>query len=676
MTLTRRLRASTALLAVAGLLHAPGAFAQTAPADAAMTVMPDSSRFVKQFVSVPSLAPILTPAQKHALLKQHIKHVFVLFQENRSFDQYFGTFPGVDGLFLNGALNANAPGVVQQIVNTDGSVGTISPFLIPQTITATNGKVVPLYPSDLADVDHGHTGIDNSIDINPANGSSLNDRFALDNEGYTTNASGQVVSKTTLMAPTTKPTLAQKQAGEVPMGHVDCDTIPFMWQYADRFAVMDNFHMTVNGPSTPNAIAMIAGQGGETQWVKHPTQSASEPVTGDPGPFPGSNKDTSAVKPPYGPDESPASPTLNQTYATLPLSFMGPKLQDIIKTDENPTLDLLDVQNDIQTIAKQDKTNVPWGWYQEGYDHENYDAAGQASHSSYIVHHNGPQYFGYIANNTQEIVNLHGLGDFFTDVANRALPPEGVFYVRGGYNNTDGLKPVDPNPAVQAAFAGNDDHPAYSDSQISEALLADEINAIAMSPYWKDSAIVITYDETSGNYDHKAFTPRNTSPDGGAYAGGQRIPALVISPYSLAHVALHDYAEHSTVIKFINNLFGLQPLGDLPDELSARIAGQAQFGQSKLGPADVDAVQPMSDMSVAFDNARLSGTQPPLTPSYAMIPAAQVHALPHYAGQGCKTLNITPTDYRNGSPIDPPPADFNPRPAVTPGTPSSGTWTP
>ena len=673
MTLMRRLRASTALLAVAGLLQAQSAFAQSS--GASMSVMPDSSRFVKQYASVPKLAPTLTHQQKLAFIKQRVKYVFVLFQENRSFDQYFGTLPGVDGLFENGALKPNAPGIAQQIVNTDGSVGTISPFLIPQTITAANGKTVPLYPMDLADVDHGHTGIDNGIDIDPSTGTSRNDRFVLDNEGLTT-LNGQIVSKTTLLPPTTRPTLAVKQGAEVAVGHVDCDTVPFMWQYADRFAVMDNFHMTVNGPSTPNAIAMIAGQAGETQWVKHLDQSTSEPVTGDPGPFPGSNKDASATKPPYGPDESPASPTLNQTYATLPLSFMGPQIQNIIKADENPTLDLLDVQNDIQAIAKQNKTNVPWGWYQEGYDHETYDAAGQASHSSYIVHHNGPQYFGYIADNTQEIVNLHGLGDFFTDVANRALPPQGVFYVRGGYNNTDSLSPVDPNPAVQKAFAGNDDHPAYSDSQISEALLADEINAIALSPYWAESAIVITYDETSGNYDHAAFTPRNYAPDGGAYAGGQRIPAIVISPYSLAHVAIHDYAEHSTIIKFINDLFGLTPLGKLPDEAAALVAGQSELGQTKLGPADIDAVQPMSDMSDAFDNARLVGMQPPLPPAYATIPAAQVHALPHYGGQGCKTLNITPTDYKNGTPIDPPPADFNPRPVTTPGTPSSGTWTP
>ena len=674
MPLLARFRSSTALMAVVGLLQSQAAVAQTAPVDASMTVMPDSSRFVKQYASIPLLQQVLTPAQKHILLKQKIKYVFVLFQENRSFDHYFGTFPGVNGLFTRPA--AATPGFMQQIVNTDGSVGTITPFLVPQTITAVNGATIPLYPSDLADVDHGHTGIDNGIDVDPATGTSRNDRFALDNEGYTT-LNGTIVSKTTMLPLTTNPTLAQKQAGEVVMAHVDCDTVPFMWQYADRFAMMDNFHMTVDGPSTPNAIAMIAGQAGETQWALHPSQSASEPVTGDPGPFPGSNMDTSAIKPAYGQDENPASPTLNQTYATLPLSFMGPQIQNIIKADENPTLDLLDVQNDIQTIFKQNKTQVQWGWYQEGYDHEPFDPGTTAPHTSYIVHHNGPQYFGYLADNTQELLNLHGLNDFFTAMTAKALPNAGgVFYVRGGFNNTDSLKPVDPNPTVQASFAGNDDHPAYSDSQISEALLADEINAIAMSPYWSQSAIVITYDETSGYYDHAAFTPRSYAPDGGAYAGGQRIPAIVISPYAQAHIALHDYAEHSSVIKFINKLFGLTPLAELPDETNGRALGLQQFGQPQLGPADSDAVVKMSDLSEAFDNDRLLGRQPPLPPAYAIIPPTQVHTLPHYGGTGCSTLNITPTDYRNGQLIDPPPADFNPRPVATPGTPSSGTWTP
>jgi phospholipase C len=114
------------------------------------------------------------------------------------------------------------------------------------------------------------------------------------------------------------------------------------------------------------------------------------------------------------------------------------------------------------------------------------DGTGPATHDNYITRHAGPQYFGYLGDNTQGLgSNLKGLGDFFTDIAGGRLPAQGgVFYICGGCGNNDGLVPVDPNATVQANFAGNDDHPGYSDAQISEALLADEVNAIAASPYW------------------------------------------------------------------------------------------------------------------------------------------------------------------------------------------------
>ena len=61
------------------------------------------------------------------------------------------------------------------------------------------------------------------------------------------------------------------QFARVVMAHIDCDTIPFFWQWASRFTIFDNIFATEDTGSTPNAIAMIAGQSGETQWVKHGT---------------------------------------------------------------------------------------------------------------------------------------------------------------------------------------------------------------------------------------------------------------------------------------------------------------------------------------------------------------------------------------------------------------------
>jgi phospholipase C len=64
------------------------------------------------------------------------------------------------------------------------------------------------------------------------------------------------------------------------------------------------------------------------------------------------------------------------------------------------------------------------------------------------------------------------------------LPKQGgLFYIKGGYHNLFGLTPENPLSVVQTNFLGDDDHPAYSDAQISEALVAKAVNAIAQSPY-------------------------------------------------------------------------------------------------------------------------------------------------------------------------------------------------
>ena len=641
--------------------------------------------------------PTLTHAMKQALIRQKIKYVFVIFQENRSFDHYFGTFPGVDGLFSQPA--SQILGFTQPIerASTSGApvTGTISPFLIPQTVTNTAGKTVPLYPADTASTDHSHAGMNNSLDVDKTTLLASNDRYALDEEGLTTNQAHQVVSEATGLPPTTAPILSRIQTAELAVSHIDCNTIPFLWQYADRFALFDAFHQTVIGPSTPNALAMIAGQSGLTQWALHQDTASSntanpsvassggEPVVVDSGPFPGSNLDHAASRPPYSPDdESPATPALNQTYASLPLSFMGNNIKQIVSQDENPTLDLADVRADIAEIAGDNLPPTNWAWYELGYGNEPTDPHNTVlgPNTDYIVHHEGPQYFGYIADNAGERTrHLFGQSNFTSDVANGRLATQGgVYYVRGGYGNLDGLAPVDANPKVAGTWIGNDDHPGYSDAQISEASVADTVNAIAGSKYWKDSAIVITYDETDGLYDHQQLRIRAKDPQGNPIEGGPRIPAIVISPYASAHTIIKQYSEHSSVIKFIDELYGLQPLADLPNEIYGRLVGFLTLGQLYLSPAD-DVVPGIGDLFPAFDNARLIGSADPIPASQAMIDPTIVHALPHYAaeGGGCAAIHVTPTDFNaDGTVKDPAPADFNPRPTTTPGIPTQPGWTP
>jgi phospholipase C len=691
-------------------------------------------------IAIPALADEdafpdrLTTAQKIELLRRHVKYVFVIFHENESFDHFFGTFPGANGLFTApiGVQPAKRTrSFVQQYLDTSLNVTEISPFLMPQAVTTASGQIVPIYPADEISVDHSHQGMSNSLHVDPSTGIAANDRYALDQEGLTTNDAGEVV--TASGTPPTAVSLAQKQKAEVDVSHIDCDTIPFMWSWAKNFVLFDNFHQTIVGPSTPNAIAIIAGQSGETQWALHNDQGATVtyanpafpnflgasygskvmpstsnafvPVVNDPGPFPGSSLDKNTVKPPYNFDESPTNPTLNLTFATQPLSFMGSNIAQIIASDPNPAADLLDVQHDIEVIASKDPA-VNWGWYQQGFNANDapdpFEPQNTATpnptndpglNTGYILHHNGPQYFGYLGDNPQVLNNnLHGAKDFFQAVEGRTLPAGGgVFYLRGGYDNNDGLVPVDPTPAIQQAFLGNDDHPAYSDQQISEAFAAKAISDIVNSPYWANSAIIITYDETDGFYDHVSPERRSTFADGSQLAAGPRIPTILISPYARSGKIAHQYSEHGSIIKFINELFGLVPLASLPHEEYARMLGAQTLGQPNLGPSD-DPGNNVGDLTEAFDYEILAGKKAPLPGALATFTPQQISTLPHlaagnyspngYTNGACAAIGILPTDfpsfdaYQQGQPIDPYPADVNPRPTQSPGTPTSGTWTP
>ncbi len=645
-----------ALLLLPGWASAQTVIAQPDPAGEVASVFRDPAHEVAD------------PAKLIANLRKRVKYVFVLFQENRSFDHYFGTFSGANGLFSDGQAPraaAETPGFRQALLGVDGQPGTITPFRIGPAQHA----------ADLDDVDHSHAGM--AAKMHLVNGAPQMDRFALvEQQKYV--RPGIVTSS-----------LRARQFGELTMAYVDCDTIPLLWRYASRFTLFDAIFQTTIGPSTPNAIAMIAGQTGETQWVKHPdsigpASAFTLPVTSDPIPFWGSPAD-----PTKGPQRQPANareshgayhpgPAPNLTFATLPLTLAGKTVGEVTATDPRRD-DLADIQQDVTAIAAGGQPSYAWGWYEEGYDKEPNEgpaAPSDGSHAAYIGHHNGPQYFGYVSNAPPLSRNLHGLGDFYRDVAARALPPGGgLFFVRGGYADIAGRKPAfnDGTPeaaAVQLRFQGDDDHPGYSDSDLSEALVARSVNAIARSPYWNDSVIIITYDESEGDYDHVPPRILSFDPQGLPLSRGPRIPLILISPYARAHAVSREEGDHGSVIALVDTIFGLPPLARLPDEMQARLAGQApRFAtggqtQTNLGPHDADTPGTGALLS-GFDPARLAGAAPPLPPSYAELPDDMVTQLPPMDGQGCRALGITPTDRQQGI-ATAIPADFNPRPATYP----------
>ncbi len=580
------------------------------------------------------------------LIQQKIKYVFVIYQENRSFDSYFGTFPGANGLYSQPA--SQTPGFVQTIVNTDGSTGTISPFRIGPNE----------YAADTDDIDHSHARTVAKMDVQ--SGVALMDKFA--------------VTEELKYSQTGKPSLEAKQFGELSMAYEDCDTVPLLWAYADRFVLFDNVFESMTGPSTPGNLTIIGAQSGQTQWALHPNENASVPVISDPDPFWGSPSDKSTNPLPVNPGDYPGYTTaINLTFAALPLSTLLSTAGKVTATDPSAFGDLMDVNDDVAFLSRLSQPAVGFGWYQEGFDKESSDTAGpmtaSGTHAAYITHHNGPQYFGYVANTPALRAELHGLGDFYTDLQNSKLPTSGgVFYVKGGYTNNLRLTPADPDPTVQKNFLGDDDHPAYSDAQISEAMVATTVNAIAASPYWPQSAIIITWDDSEGDYDHVPPPIVNNGPDKLPLSFGPRVPLILISPYAkLGHIS-HEQGSQASVVKFVDTVFGLPPLATLPDELLGRYLGLAEFGLEDLGPQD--AITPgVSDLLDAFSTSRLMGLAAPVPVDYATMDESVVMKIPQVTGLGCADLGILPTDQQLGIPNNIP-ADFNPRPKTNP-TPAS-----
>jgi phospholipase C len=96
------------------------------------------------------------------------------------------------------------------------------------TVTVQPFKIGPAQNSSVVDsVDHSHTGLAIKIDVDPTTGVAKMDRFAF--EEYTRFASKGGVANIT----------EGTQFARLVMSHIDCDTIPFFWQWASRFT-LDN----------------------------------------------------------------------------------------------------------------------------------------------------------------------------------------------------------------------------------------------------------------------------------------------------------------------------------------------------------------------------------------------------------------------------------------------------
>lgn len=174
---------------------------------------------------------------------------------------------------------------------------------------------------------------------------------------------------------------------------------------------------------------------------------------------------------------------------------------------------------------------ISWGWYAEGWN----DALAGKADSTFAFHHQAPVYFKQFAPGTKaRAEHLFDLKQFDQDLDNKALPS--VTFIR--------------------SLDRHSEHPGDGPLQEGLAWCANLIKKIQQSPIWNDCVIIVTYDENGGRWDHVS------PPVVDRFGPGTRVPAIIISPFSKKGFIDHTAYETVSILKFIEQRWGLQPLSD------------------------------------------------------------------------------------------------------------------
>jgi phospholipase C len=485
-----------------------------------------------------------------------IKHLVVIFDENVSFDHYFGTYPFA--------------------ANTDGTT-----FHAKPGTRTVNG----LYTSITSSGPTGPLLTSNPNGMNPTRLTHSQALTCDQNHGYTPEQQAVNNGKMDKFIEFTQTATCSPPNYGAPglvLDYFDGNTVTGLWNYAQNYAMSDNNWDTTFGPSTPGALNLISGQTGGSYAV-NPTTGAVVP---DPGTVSALNSQGLGTI--YG-DLDPAYDDCSDSShtGTNPLGVStGPNIGNLLNAD-----------------------HVTWGWFQGGFAPTSTNSGGFAvcgsKHANiggalitdYSPHHEPFQYYKSTANpkhlppSSEAAVGL-------TDQANHQ-------YDLSWFDKTlqDGNMPA---VSFLKAAEYQDGHPGYSDPLDEQTFLVNTINQIEQSNFWKSTAIVVTYDDSDGWYDHQPsviVNGSNTSADTAICSsapmilGGilnrypnrcgysQRLPMVVISPWTRQNYVSHQLTNTASIIRFVedNWLFGRRIGGGSYDSISRSIAG---FG----GLLDVFAV--------------------------------------------------------------------------------------
>jgi phospholipase C len=465
-----------------------------------------------------------------------IKHLVIIYNENVSFDHYFATYPSA----------TNPPG---------------EPAF---TAAPDTPRVDNLVTANLLTNNPNFT--------NPANGADAAEPFRLDrtqastadqNHAYTAEQQAYNGGKADLFPKFTgKGTPGGVGAfgtrGQV-MGYFDGNTVGAMWQYAQHFAMSDNAYTDTYGPSTPGALEVVSGQTNGMQIV------------------------ATTKKP--------------STLANVSYYISDGQEGWTMINDVDPGYDTCSVPKDQAMMQGRNigdllnAAGITWGGFMGGFNltatntngttgcgRSTYSQVVGAKIVDYIPHHNWFQYYRSTANPTHaRPSSLQAIGYSLESDGKTPDPANHQYGLQDFYQAVK----AGNFPAVSYIKmpAYQDGHAGYSDPLDEQTGNATLINFLEQQPDWGSTAIIVTWDDSDGWYDHRFTATTNPSfdvqadqldgpgkcgsgtplagvdgkPVNGRCGPGTRIPFLVISPWAKANTVSHDQISQASVVRFIED---------------------------------------------------------------------------------------------------------------------------
>ncbi|MGI8484640.1 MAG: phospholipase C [Thermomicrobiales bacterium] len=494
------------------------------------------------------IAPAATPDAAAAFsTTTPIKHLVVIFNENISFDHYFGTYP----------VAANLPGEPSFVAAPDTpTVNGLTPALLTRNRNTIQPMRIDRAHALTCDQDHNYAAEQHAYDR------GLVDRFVEETEG-------KAYNERQFCPP-----------GAV-MGYFDGNTVTALWNYAQDFAMSDAAYASTFGQSTAGTLHLAAGDVAPVVCGPAVNVSGTVPVCGETVP---ATSQTGAAtgtlyidSDPYYDDCSQGGP--NDKSKTTALA--GPNAGDLLNA-----------------------AGVTWGWFEGGFadcasKHPlvAYDTATGTDPATdsfqvtdYIPHHEPFQYYPSTAN-PHHLPPTSTAMVGYTDQANHQYDLTN-FWAAADSGNLPAVSFLKP-PAYQDAHGG------YSDPLDEQAFLVDTVNRLQQLPEWASTVVVIGYDDSDGWYDHVLGPILNhsaTSLDFGcgvvtdgapARCGyGPRLPYLVISPYARENTVDHSVIDQTSTLRFIeDNWLGGQRISPQSfDNFAGSINGMFDFRRPRHEP--------------------------------------------------------------------------------------------